>query len=55
MSNMDKLKEYMLDYEIRASWWACYVSWGWARNVAASYFAWKVNRKVNRWRARTRI
>lgn len=38
-----------LDYEIRSSWWAEYVWWGWGQELTASYFAWKVKRKYARY------
>ena len=41
----------LLDYEIRASWWAEYVGAGWLQDLAGSYFAWKVTRKHARWEA----
>jgi hypothetical protein len=37
------------DYEIRSSWWAQWLSWHWAQNLAGSYFAWKVKRKHGRY------
>ena len=40
-----------LDYEIRASWWAPWVSIGWMQDIAARYFAWKVKRKMRRVRS----
>lgn len=38
-----------LDYEIRASWWACWIRWKPLQHLTARYFAWKVRRKYNRW------
>lgn len=35
-------------YEIRASWWACYISIGWLQAPVAKYFSWKVDRKMAR-------
>lgn len=46
---MTPSKSDLLDYEIRSSWWACWVSWPWAQALAGKYFAWKVNRKCGRW------
>jgi hypothetical protein len=42
-------REQCLDYEIRSSWWAQWVGWKPLQIVAGKYFAWKVNRKYNRW------
>lgn len=42
-------KEF-LEYEIRSSLWARYVSWVWLQKIASSYFAWKVRYKYNRYR-----
>ena len=39
----------VLDYEIRSSWWAAWIGNDRLRNLAASYFAWKVRRKFARW------
>lgn len=36
----------ILDYEIRASWWASWCPW---REFAGAYFAWKVRRKWRRY------
>lgn len=41
----------VLKYEVAASWWAELVGWDWAQNIAGKYFAWKVRRKWNRYRA----
>ena len=41
--------KYFLDYEIRSSWWACWVWWGWGKDLAARYFSWKTNRKYVRY------
>lgn len=38
-----------LAYEVSSSWWAGMVSWKWAQDLAARYFAWKVKRKYNRY------
>jgi hypothetical protein len=40
----------ILDYEIRSSWWACLISNPRLQDLAASYFAWKVRRKLRRYR-----
>jgi hypothetical protein len=41
--------DQVLEYELNASWWAPLVWWGWGQSLAASYFAWKVRRKWNRY------
>ena len=45
----DQLKRAILDYEIRSSWWASWISNNWLQEISASWFAWKVNRKFRRW------
>jgi hypothetical protein len=42
-------QQEILDYEIRASWWASSVGVGWMQTLAGKYFAWKVARKYARW------
>jgi hypothetical protein len=37
-----------LYYEVHSSWWAGWIGWSRAQDVAAKYFAWKVNRKMDR-------
>lgn len=45
----------ILDYEVKSSWWASFVFWGWGQELAASYFAWKVKAKYARYsRSETR-
>lgn len=39
-----------LDYEIRSSWWACWIGWNWAQELAGKYFAWKVRVKYARYK-----
>lgn len=39
----------IVDYEVRASWWACYVSYPPLQTLAGKYFAWKAKRKFKRW------
>lgn len=41
-------REAILDYEVRASWWT---PWFPFRELAGSYFAWKVRRKFRRYQA----
>ena len=43
------MRRLILDYEIRSSWWASFVGFAWAQNLAGSYFGWKVRRKFARW------
>ena len=43
------LKE-LLDYEMRGSWWASYISNPYLQSLVASYFAWKTSRKYNRYK-----
>ena len=50
----DKLKT-ILDYEIRSSRWASYISWMWGQNMAGDYFAWKVHRKYKRYQESIRM
>ena len=42
---------FLLQYEIRSSWWASLVSWNWAQNIAACWFARKVRVKFGRYSA----
>lgn len=39
-----------LDYEIRSSWWASWISWNWGRKLAGKYFAWKIKTGYNRYK-----
>lgn len=39
----------LLSYEVQASWWAGYIGWDWAQDLASAYYAWKVRRKYNRY------
>lgn len=39
----------ILDYEVRSSWWAWMVSWGWLQGLACRYFAGKIKRKYARY------
>ena len=41
----------IIDYEVRSSGWAAYVSWGWLQTIVAKYFSWKVKRKYDRWQS----
>jgi len=41
----------LLDYELRSSWWSQWMGTERLQSIAASYFAWKVNRKFSRWQA----
>lgn len=40
-------REEILDYEVKASWWAARVNNRYLQELAGSYFAWKINRKYN--------
>lgn len=44
-------RKAILEYEVRASWWARDVSWPPLQRLASRYFAWKVNRKYGRYLA----
>ncbi len=44
----------LMHYEIQSSRWASYISWNWAQELSARYFAKKVKRKYRRYIA-TRI
>lgn len=46
----DSWLSVFLDYEIRSSWWALWISWNWGQELSARYFAWKVTRKYARYR-----
>lgn len=46
---VDISKEQALLYEIRASWWASWVSNPFLQDLASRYFAWKVRRKFGRY------
>lgn len=39
----------LLDYEIRSSLWACYVSNDYLQKLAVKYFSWKVKKKHKRY------
>ena len=39
---------WFLEYEIRNSWIASWVSWQWAQNLLAEYYARKVARKYRK-------
>ena len=39
------LLNFILDYEIRSSTWAPYISIKWMQKIAGKYFCWKVRRK----------
>lgn len=40
-----------LDYEVRSSWWAHRISWGWAQALSSRWFAFKVGQKWFRYAA----
>jgi hypothetical protein len=39
----------LVEYEVRASWWAHWISWRWLQDIAGLYFGWKVKRKYTRY------
>jgi hypothetical protein len=41
-------KDFLLDYEIRGSWWPQYIMFRWVQFLAGKYFADKVRRKYSR-------
>ena len=41
-----------LMYEVHSSLWASWISWEWAQELAAKYYAWKVNRKMRKIKSR---
>jgi hypothetical protein len=41
-------KDFLLDYEIRGSWWPQYIVFRWMQVLAGKYFARKIDRKYNR-------
>lgn len=47
----DSTLRTFLDYEIRSSWWASWISIGWMQELSGKYFAWKTSRKVARYKA----
>lgn len=38
-----------IEYEVGSSWWASWLRWEWARELAGMYFAWKTARKYSRY------
>lgn len=48
-------KREILDYEVRSTTWAAYISWEWLQDIAAKYFAWKVNLKFDRYETSMKI
>ena len=49
MVNYSSLSVF-LDYELRSSWWACWIGWNWGQKLAGKYFAWKTIRKYERYK-----
>lgn len=43
--------EEILDYEVRSSWLAQYISQSWLQDVLVSFLLWKVRRKFTRYSA----
>lgn len=42
-------RDEILDYEVCTSWWAEWIGNDFLQGLVAKYFAWKVNRKYNRY------
>lgn len=42
-------RDEILYYEVSASWWAGWTSNNFLQGLVGKYFAWKVNRKYNRY------
>lgn len=40
----------VLEYEVKSSWWAGYISWPWLQALAGWYYGRKVRRKYDRYR-----
>lgn len=38
-----------VEYELRGSWWASWVFWGWGQELTARYFVWKARKKHTRY------
>ncbi len=50
MENKDELPIMrFLDYEIRSSWWAKFISFNLGQDLSANYFAWKTRKKYKRY------
>ena len=43
-------KDFLLDYEIRGSWWPQYIVFRWMQVLAGKYFARKIDCKYSRMR-----
>lgn len=43
-----ELRKFLIEYEVKSSWWTKYISFDWMQELAARYFAWKVERKIAR-------
>jgi len=46
----DSSLSVFLDYEIRSSWWASWISWNWGQELSGKYFAWKTSKKYARYK-----
>lgn len=44
-----KIQDF-IQYEIRSSWWACYIGNPFLQDLSGRYFAWKTKRKFNRFK-----
>ena len=49
-TNHNHLAKAITEYEASSSWWIRYVSCRWAQRLAGKYLAWKVSRKLRRWK-----
>ena len=45
----------VIDYEVYASWWACWVWWGWGQSLAAWWYRRKARRKYRRFTGNRRM
>jgi hypothetical protein len=46
----DSYLSFLLDYEIRSSWWASCIFWNWGQKLSGKYFSWKTSRKYARYK-----
>ena len=49
-NNLSAQLDFLLEYEIRSSWWASYIGWDWGKELSGRYFANKVTRKYKRYK-----
>ncbi len=55
MTDIGNTRQWVLEYEITSSPIASWIGWEWGQDLCARYFAWKVNRKYNRYLKSLRI